>query len=58
MSLIHIKDFTTHLHPEGENRIAPEGYASPGDPGNWEQTKYKKAELSDLGEKILGLKKW
>ena len=41
-----------------ENRIAPEGYAFPGDPRNWEQTKYEKAELSELGERLLGLKKW
>lgn len=41
-----------------KNRQAPEGYAFPGDPRNWEQTKYKRAELSDLGEKLLGLKNW
>ncbi len=41
-----------------KNRQAPEGYAFPGDPRNWEQTKYKKAELSELGEKLLGLKNW
>jgi len=41
-----------------KNRIAPEGYAFPGDPRNWEQTKYETAELSELGEKLLGLKKW
>lgn len=41
-----------------KNRIAPEGYAFPGDPRNWEQTKYKRAELTDLGKKLLGLKKW
>ncbi len=40
------------------NRIAPEGYAFPGDPRNWEQTKYETAELNELGEKLLGLKKW
>ena len=40
------------------NRIAPEGYAFPGDPRNWEQTKYGKANLTDLGEKLLGLKEW
>ncbi len=40
------------------NRIAPEGYAFPGDPRNWEQTKYKTATLSELGEKLLGLRKW
>jgi len=41
-----------------KNRIAPEGYAFPGDPRNLEQTKYERAELTELGEKLLGLKKW
>ncbi len=41
-----------------KNSIAPEGYAFPGDPRNWEQTKYDQAELSELGKKLLGLKKW
>jgi ectoine hydroxylase-related dioxygenase (phytanoyl-CoA dioxygenase family) len=41
-----------------KNRIAPEGYAFPGDPRNWEQTKYDTAELNELGEKLLGLKNW
>ncbi|MFQ3341533.1 MAG: ectoine hydroxylase-related dioxygenase (phytanoyl-CoA dioxygenase family), partial [Flavobacteriaceae bacterium] len=36
-----------------KNRIAPKGYAFPGDPRNWEQKQYKKAELSDLGKKLL-----
>lgn len=40
------------------NRVAPEGYAFPGDPRNWEQLKYPKAELSELGAKLLGLKLW
>ncbi len=40
------------------DRMAPEGYAFPGDPRKWEQTKYKTAELSELGEKLLGLRKW
>jgi ectoine hydroxylase-related dioxygenase (phytanoyl-CoA dioxygenase family) len=39
-------------------RVSPEGYAFPGDPRNWEQTRYQKAELTDLGEKLLGLKRW
>jgi hypothetical protein len=39
-------------------RIAPEGYAFPGDPRKLEQTKYSKAELTDLGERLLGLKNW
>lgn len=41
-----------------QNRIAPEGYAFPGDPRNWEQTNYETAALSPLGEKLLGSKKW
>jgi hypothetical protein len=41
-----------------KNRIAPEGYAFPGDPRNWEQTKYTAAELSPLGKKLLGLDRW
>ncbi|MEM1258247.1 MAG: phytanoyl-CoA dioxygenase family protein [Bacteroidota bacterium] len=41
-----------------KNRVAPEGYAFPGDPRNWEQTKYDTAKLSPLGEKLLGLKGW
>ncbi len=40
------------------HRIAPKGYAFPGDPRNWEQTKYGTAELSPLGEKLLGLVDW
>jgi hypothetical protein len=41
-----------------KNRIAPEGYAFPGDPRNFEQLRYKTAELNELGEKLLGLKSW
>ena len=41
-----------------KNRIAPEGYAFPGDPRNWEQEKYGTAILTKLGEKILGIEKW
>ncbi|GJG85913.1 hypothetical protein tb265_10940 [Gemmatimonadetes bacterium T265] len=40
------------------DRRAPEGYAFPGDPRNWEQTRYGRAELSELGEKLLGLRSW
>lgn len=40
------------------DRIIPEGYPFPGDPRNWEQTKYQRAKLSELGEKLLGLKSW
>jgi len=41
-----------------KNRIAPEGYAFPGDPRNWEQEKYDMAKLTELGEKLLGLQSW
>ena len=41
-----------------KNRIAPEGYAFPGDPRNWEQAKYETAVLNDLGKKLLGLDNW
>ena len=40
------------------DQVAPEGYAFPGDPRNFEKLKYDRAKLSDLGEKLLGLKKW
>lgn len=39
-------------------RIAPSGYAFPGDPRNLEQLKYPKATLNLLGKKLLGLEKW
>jgi ectoine hydroxylase-related dioxygenase (phytanoyl-CoA dioxygenase family) len=41
-----------------KNKIAPEGYAFPGDPRKWEQTRYATAELSTLGKKLLGLDDW
>lgn len=41
-----------------KNRVAPEGYAFPGDPRNWEQTKYQTAALSSLGKKLLGADPW
>jgi hypothetical protein len=39
-------------------RIPPSGKAFPGDPRNWEQVKYDRAALAELGEKLLGLRKW
>ena len=39
-------------------RRAPEGYAFPGDPRGWEQTRYETAKLSGLGRKLLGLERW
>jgi len=41
-----------------KERKAPEGFAFPGDPRGWEQTKYETAVLSDLGKKLLGLERW
>jgi ectoine hydroxylase-related dioxygenase (phytanoyl-CoA dioxygenase family) len=41
-----------------KDRIAPEGYAFPGDPRKFEQIKYGTALLNDLGKKLLGLEKW
>jgi Phytanoyl-CoA dioxygenase (PhyH) len=40
------------------DRNSPEGYAFPGDPRGWEKTKYKTAELSALGRKLLGVDRW
>jgi hypothetical protein len=41
-----------------QERIKPEGSAFPGDPRNWEQVKYDRAQLTELGKKLLGLKNW
>ena len=41
-----------------KDSVAPEGYAFPGDPRKWEQTKYGTAVLNELGRKLLGLEKW
>jgi hypothetical protein len=41
-----------------QEREAPQGYAFPGDPRNWEKTRYETAELSALGRKLLGLDRW
>lgn len=40
------------------DREPPKGFAFPGDPRNWEQTRYDRAELTPLGEKLLGLRRW
>lgn len=39
-------------------RLAPEGYSLHGDPRHWERTKYRRAVLTPLGEKLLGLSPW
>jgi hypothetical protein len=39
-------------------REAPAGYSLHGDPRKWEQTRYERAQLSTLGERLLGLRPW
>ena len=39
-------------------RSAPQGYAFPGDPLEQEKLRYPQADLSELGEKILGARNW
>jgi len=41
-----------------KERLAPEGYSLHGDPREWEKTKYQRAVLNPLGEKLLGLTRW
>ncbi len=50
-----LRDWRVH---SWKNRVAPEGYAFPGDPRNWERDKYDTAKLTALGERLLGLKNW
>jgi hypothetical protein len=54
----HNEDLRQWRIASWRDRIIPQGYAFPGDPRNWEQTKYKRAVLTELGEKLLGLKNW
>lgn len=39
-------------------REAPQRAAFPGDPREWERTRYETARLTTLGEKLLGLRSW
>ncbi len=39
-------------------RRAPEGFAFPGDPREWELNKYPTAELTPLGRRLLGSESW
>ncbi|MCX7889697.1 MAG: phytanoyl-CoA dioxygenase [Rhodobacteraceae bacterium] len=39
-------------------RTPPERAGFPGDPRNWEQTIYRTATLTPLGERLLGLRSW
>jgi hypothetical protein len=40
------------------DREPPQGYAFPGDPRAWEKTRYPRATLTPLGEKLLGSRSW
>jgi hypothetical protein len=40
------------------DREPPTGFAFPGDPREWEKTRYPRAQLSELGESLLGLRPW
>ena len=40
------------------DREHPKGVAFPGDPRAWEKERYEPAELSELGERLLGLRSW
>jgi hypothetical protein len=39
-------------------RLPPVGHAFPGDPREWERTRYERAELNALGRKLLGVEPW
>lgn len=40
------------------DREPPQGFAFPGDPREWEKKRYPRAQLSELGESLLGLRAW
>jgi ectoine hydroxylase-related dioxygenase (phytanoyl-CoA dioxygenase family) len=52
------ESLTQWRETQWRDRVIPEGIAFPGDPRNLEQTKFKQAELTTLGEKLLGIKAW
>jgi hypothetical protein len=39
-------------------RRSPHGYSLEGDPRGWERTRYPPADLTPLGERLLGLRSW
>jgi hypothetical protein len=48
----------SHRVASWRERTAPQGFAFPGDPREWEKTRYGTARLSELGERILGSRSW
>ncbi len=41
-----------------KNQEHPKGVAFPGDPREWEKKHYERAELTELGERLLGRRSW
>ena len=41
-----------------QQRRAPEGFAFPGDPREWERTRFETAKLTPLGRHLLGMDAW
>jgi hypothetical protein len=52
------QELREHRVESWKERRAPEGFAFPGDPREWERTKYETAVLTPLGRKLLGLDSW
>jgi hypothetical protein len=52
------KDLRERRVQSWRERRAPEGFAFPGDPREWERTKYETATLTPLGRKLLGIDSW
>jgi len=53
-----MEELRQHRIESWRERRAPEGFAFPGDPREWERTRYKTAELTPLGRRLLGLDLW
>ena len=62
ISMFPAKEQDTALREERvrswRERLPRVGMAFPGDPRNWEQNHRTTAELTELGQKLLGLKSW
>ena len=54
-SNVELREWRIH---SWRDREPPQGYAFPGDPRDWEKTRYERATLTPLGEKLLGLRSW
>ncbi len=52
------EDLRTRRIESWQHRRAPEGFAFPGDPREWELTRYRTASLTPLGCRLLGLDSW